>query len=89
MANSETITVALSQDTVAAIRAAVASGDYASPDEVVRDALRDWKLKQRLASAGIDELRRLVAEGVDSGPAIDAELVFSRLMAKYAGMTQE
>jgi hypothetical protein len=30
------------------------------------------------------ELRRLVQEGIDSGPSIDAETVFACLHAKYA-----
>lgn len=38
---------------------AVASGDYSSTSEVIRDALRDWCAKQ--------ELRRLWDEGVASG----------------------
>jgi antitoxin ParD1/3/4 len=32
----------------------------------------------------LDEMRRLVQEGAESGPGIDADLVFARLRAKYA-----
>ena len=32
----------------------------------------------------IAELKRLIEEGANSGPSIDAEIVFSRLRAKYA-----
>src|SRR5439155_889543 len=61
---------------------AVASGEYASAGEVVRDALRDWKVKHRLSRIELDEMRQLVQEGADSGPRIDADLVFARLRAK-------
>ena len=84
MAKAEKITVALSDDTLSAVRDAVGSGDYASTSEVIRDALRDWKLKRRVAQMELDEMRRLVQEGAESGPGIDADLVFARLRTKYA-----
>ena len=89
MTKRDTITVVLPKDTAALIRDAVDSGDYASVDEVVRDALRDWKLKRRLAQMELADMRRLVQEGVESGPGIDAGLVFARLRAKYAAMAEE
>jgi len=33
----------------------------------------------------LDDLRRLVQEGIDSGPSIPAEEVFAKLKAKLAG----
>jgi antitoxin ParD1/3/4 len=84
MAKVEKITVALSEDTLSAVRDAVGSGEYASTSEVIRDALRDWRLKRRVAHMELDEMRRLVQEGAESGPGIDADLVFARLRAKYA-----
>ena len=88
MAKVEKITVALSEDTLSAVREAVASGEYASTGEVVRDALRDWKVKHRLSTIELDEMRRLVQEGADSGPGIDADLVFARLRAKYTATVE-
>ena len=44
MANVEKVSVALTSDMVAVMRKAVESGEYASNSEVVREALRDWKL---------------------------------------------
>ena len=89
MANVEKISVALPSDMVAVLREAVASGEYASASEVVRDALRDWKLKRKVETLDVDELRRLVREGIDSGPGLDADIVFARLRRKYAGTTGE
>ena len=83
MATVEKISIALPPDMITALRKAVESGEYASSSEVIREALRDWKLKRKVESLEIDELRRLVQEGIDSGPGIDGELVFSRLREKY------
>jgi antitoxin ParD1/3/4 len=49
----------------AVVKAAVAGGDYASASEVVRDALRDWKMKRCLQ---IQELAALKAD-IDKGLA--------------------
>lgn len=69
MANVEKLSIALTPDMAAVVREAVDSGDYASASEVVRDALREWKLKRAVESEVIAELRRLWQEGLDSGPA--------------------
>src|SRR6266481_5666412 len=85
MAKAEKISVALPPEMVGAVRDAVVSGEYASTSEVIRDALRDWSLKRKVATVELDEMRRLVREGIESGPGVDADLVFARLRAKYAG----
>jgi len=59
MATIERISIALTQEMAAVVREAVESGEYASNSEVIRDALRDWKLKRTLQQQQIDELRRL------------------------------
>jgi antitoxin ParD1/3/4 len=89
MARVEKISVALPADMLGDVRSAVDSGEYASTSEVICDALRDWKLKRKVAELEIGELRRLIQEGIDSGPGIDAELIFAQLRAKYAGMADE
>lgn len=86
MANVEKISIALPQDMVGAVRAAVESGEYATASEVIREALRDWRLKRRIATLELDELRQLVREGMQSGPSVPADQVFDRLKMKYAGM---
>jgi antitoxin ParD1/3/4 len=82
MTNIEKISIALPHDMVEAIREAVDSGDYATTSEVIRDAVRDWRRKRRVEAMDMDELRRLVQEGIDSGPSIPAEEVFAKLKAK-------
>jgi antitoxin ParD1/3/4 len=83
------VTVALPAEAIDEVRDAVDTGEYASTSEVVREALRDWSLKRKLAHLEIDEMRRLVQEGAQSGPGVDADLIFARLRAKYAAMAGE
>jgi len=89
MSTVEKISVALPPEMVAVLRAAVDSGEYSSASEVIREALRAWKLRKRIETMELEELRRLVREGVESGPGIDAEAVFSRLREKFASMTSQ
>lgn len=69
MASVEKISIALTPEMAALVREAVESGEYASSSEVIRDALRDWKLKRTLQQQQVEELRRLWDEGISSGPA--------------------
>jgi antitoxin ParD1/3/4 len=50
---------------------------------VIRDALRDWRLRRKIETMETGELRRLVLEGIESGPGLDADTVFSRLRARF------
>ena len=77
MANVEKLSIALTPDMATLVRQAVESGDYASASEVIRDALRDWKLKRALDREMVEELRRLWQEGIDGGPAepLDMEAI--------------
>lgn len=69
MAEIERLTITLPADMVAVVKGAVAGGDYASTSEVVREALRDWKLKRALQ---LQELVALKAD-IDKGLADLAE----------------
>jgi antitoxin ParD1/3/4 len=84
MGKVEKISIALPHDMVADLKAAVDRGEYATTSEAVREALRDWRLKRKVEELDVEDLRRLVQEGIDSGPSVDAETVFARLRAKYA-----
>jgi len=63
MAGIERLTITLPTDMAAIVKGAVAGGDYASNSEVVREALRDWKLKRALQ---LQELAALKAD-IDQG----------------------
>jgi len=70
------------------IRQQIESGRYASASEVVRDALRALEGRERLREIEIEEYRAKIREGIESGPGIPAEDVFTRLEAKYQTMLE-
>ncbi len=51
------------------VRAKVSSGLYTSASEVVREALRLMQEQDRLREAKLEELRRDVRRGLESGPS--------------------
>ena len=59
MAGIERLTITLPSDMAALVKGAVEGGDYASNSEVVREALRDWKMKRALQ---LQELTALTAD---------------------------
>jgi antitoxin ParD1/3/4 len=67
--NVEKMSVALTPEMAAAVRRAVASGEYASASEVVREALRLWRAHQAAREYEVEELRQMWREGLESGPA--------------------
>ena len=91
MANVEKLSIALTPDMAAIVRQAVESGDYASASEVIRDALRDWKLKRAVDQELIEELRRLWQEGIDSSPAelLDMEEIKHEARSRFAQGTAQ
>jgi antitoxin ParD1/3/4 len=76
MSNVEKLSIALTPEMARLVRGAVESGEYASNSEVVREALREWEQRRALQQQAVEELRRVSAEGLASGPgrfdAIDA-----------------
>jgi antitoxin ParD1/3/4 len=67
MAHVEKLSIALTPEMAAVVRQCVESGEYASSSEVIREALRDWKLKRSLQHNQISELRSLWKTGLASG----------------------
>lgn len=90
MAGVERLTITLPTDMAALVKGAVDAGGYASTSEVVREALRDWRLKQELR---LQEVAALKAE-IDRGMAdvaqgrvrdFDPERIIERGRALLAG----
>ncbi len=80
----EKISVALPPEMVSIVRSAVATGEYASSSEVIRDALRDWTYKRSLRKQGVAELRQVWQEALnDKTPGISPDEVLDRLERKY------
>lgn len=80
MGRSETFRMTLSEDLAAEVDGAIASGEYGTADEIVAEALRDWKECRDNDGYSLAELRRLVQDGIDSGPGIDGRAFKERLL---------
>lgn len=81
MANVEKVSVALTPEMATMMRQAVETGEYASASEVMREALREWKLRRTQRQLAIDELARLWDEGIASGQSVASEDAFARVKA--------
>ncbi len=64
MAQIERMTVTLPSDMAAVVKGAVEGGDYASSSEVVREALRDWKMKRAIQSQALASLKADIDRGL-------------------------
>jgi antitoxin ParD1/3/4 len=82
MANVEKVSVALTPEMAAMMREAVETGEYASASEVMREALRDWKHRRIERTTAREELGRDWDAGISSGPAIDGEEAFARIIQR-------
>jgi antitoxin ParD1/3/4 len=70
MATVEKLSIALTSEFANDIRSAIATGEYASVSEVVRDALRTWRQARESRAVALDELRHLWRDGMESGERV-------------------
>ena len=68
MSNVQKVSVALTSEFIALLKEAVETGEYTSTSEVVRDALREWKLRRSWDKIDAEDLRRLWHEGTRQRP---------------------
>ncbi|MCE7027301.1 ribbon-helix-helix domain-containing protein [Jiella avicenniae] len=85
MAQEEKLSISVSAELAAALRTAVASGEYASQDEVMSEALRDWQIRRTDRHQARQELGRLWDEGLASGLPTDGEAAFARIRRRVDG----
>ncbi|WP_337047175.1 type II toxin-antitoxin system ParD family antitoxin [Serratia liquefaciens] len=80
-----TLTVDLGEELRGFVEGLVASGDYRTPSEVIRESVRT--LRERTAASKLEELRRLIAEGENSGDAQewDRDVFMERIRSKTKG----
>ena len=64
----------------------VKSGRFNNASEVVRAGLRLLEDHETPSALTLDDLRRLIQEGANSGPGKPAEAVLDRLEDKYRSM---
>jgi antitoxin ParD1/3/4 len=74
MSNIEKVSVALTSEQLASLKAAVDTGEYATTSEIVREAVRDWQLKRELRQENVDRLRQLWDAGKASGTAGEVDM---------------
>lgn len=79
----EKVSVALTAEMMADIKAAVASGAYASTSEVIREWYRDWRETQDQRKLSLDKLRALIEDGM-KGPFHDGPTVMKELRARIS-----
>jgi antitoxin ParD1/3/4 len=82
MPDVQKISVALTAEQVAALKAAVDTGEYATTSEIVREALREWQWKRELRGEDLKRLRGLWHEGKQSGAATPLDLSRTRDQAR-------
>ncbi len=87
MADIQKVSVALTGEQLAALKAAVEAGEYATTSEIVREALRDWQYKRDLRQEEVKRLRKLWDEGKASGPP--EPLDFERTLAAARARLKE
>jgi antitoxin ParD1/3/4 len=69
MSDIHKVSIALTGEQIASLKAAVETGEYATTSEIVREAIRDWQFKHELRQEDLKRLRQLWDEGKSSGPA--------------------
>jgi antitoxin ParD1/3/4 len=84
MSTIERMTITVPAEMAAVLRQTVAGGEYASTSEVVREALRDWTRRRDAERRELEALRDAIRAGIESGPGIPAEDVYSELRAIVA-----
>src|SRR5262245_23473208 len=86
MSKIDKISIAITREQHAKIKAAVDRGDYASTSEVIRTALREWETKEELRRLEGERIGRLWDEGLASGPAREGPPIMERLKSKYEAL---
>lgn len=64
MSELERMTITMPADMAAVIKAAVNGGDYASTSEVIREAMREWKLRRAVQSQEFAALQGDLQQGL-------------------------
>lgn len=81
--------VKLPQDIAKLVTARVESGDFASPEEVLRSAMAPWIAREQARSVTLDELRAKIAEGDADPTDVTPEDVRDQLDRVAASMQRQ
>jgi antitoxin ParD1/3/4 len=87
MPTVEKMSIALPKEMATVVRQAVATGEYASSSEVVRDALRGWNERRGLKQKSLKTLGRFWRQALeDKRPGIPMDEALDGLEKKYRTM---
>lgn len=89
MANVEKLSIALTPEMATVVKQCVESGEYASNSEVIRDALRDWRLKRTLQENKFFKLQSLWQAGLESGDGRFADMEVIKAEARKRLVSEE
>jgi antitoxin ParD1/3/4 len=83
MPDIERLTITLPADMAAVVKSAVEAGDYASTSEVVREAIREWKVRRALQLQELAALKQDIEKGLADVAAgrvkeFDADAIIAR-----------
>lgn len=87
MGKVEKVSVALTPELAAMMRQMVETGEYASVSEVMREALRGWRMHRVQREQAVEELGRLWDQGLASGRPVDGPDAFNRIRERLSQRT--
>ncbi len=82
MPDVQKVSIALTGEQLATIKAAVETGEYATSSEIVREAIRDWQFKRESRLQDLKRLRQLWDQGKESGTAEPVDFDHARREAR-------
>ncbi len=86
MAAAEKVSITMTPEMMRTIRKSVDSGEFASPSEVMRDAMRAWQRERREHAERIAAIRARIRRSLDDPrPDLDMDEVNRRLEALFTG----
>jgi antitoxin ParD1/3/4 len=85
MQNAEKISITMTPEMMQVIRASVASGEYASTSEAMRDAVRIWQRERTEHQERLEAIRQRIRASVDDPrPSLSADQLRQRVQALHA-----
>jgi antitoxin ParD1/3/4 len=82
MPEVQKVSVALTNEQLISLKAAVDTGEYATTSEIVREAIRDWQFKREMRKEDLKRLRDAWDTGIASGPASPLDFAQHRKKAR-------
>ncbi len=76
------VSIALTEEQIGALKAAIETGEYATTSEIVREAIRDWQFKRELRQEDLKRLRQLWDQGKAIGTAAPVDFEAARREAR-------